>query len=702
MRNLPGIVAVLCIMILAACQPAAPQALPTAEPSAPPTAIPAAATPTPTPYVRPTPRPTSVFGSNISAMTRTGSLRLIHAAPDAGTLDARLAGDSLLNGLGFGRASSITPVIPGTYTLEIRTRAQEGDEPLASVDIEFLPGQIIDAVVVPDDAGALHIEHFDVTQPRLSEEQASVRFVHAMPGIGDIQVRAGASSSVLKLGEVSDGLVIPGQELIFTVINDAEEIFNDTLRVRPLTSTIAVVTGPRERPLLYTFEAPVPGQFGIRVINLSTEAREVDVYLTGELLTGGLAPNVATDRVSYPSGQYRLSVYSAGADLGASSPYIASQPVTARPGSIVTLALFGPVADMRWVWIEEDLSAVPQGKSRVVFVNAAAGSRAIRPGVGTSELADVGAVPLGGVSGPALLDAGSTRFFFRGDSMESDIVQLAEDVTVPSGQSIIFFVTGADDQPVLVDEQVSVDETLSTETGQPIESDYLVRFVNIMVSQQGIDLYVEGKLALTDLDYAISSEPVEVFGNSLGLSARLPAGGATLVDTRFALGDPGEYTVVIFGTVENGINARIIEDGDLSFTSDDPRVRLINLTQSSTELYGLGFAVKPPQIVGGPTATPTPEPSPTPEVPNEFEGGRARLPIGVFVSVVGIAEGKASIQTPTTTESIIYVIDQENGVLGILDGAVLEPGRHTDIFVFEYRTAATTEVQIVPVVRSAP
>jgi hypothetical protein len=286
--------------------------------------------------------------------------------------------------------------------------------------------------------------------------------------------------------------------------------------------------------------------------------------------------------------------------------------------------------------------------------------------------------------------------------MESDIVQLAEDVTVPSGQSIIFFVTGADDQPVLVDEQVSVDETLSTETGQPIESDYLVRFVNIMVSQQGIDLYVEGKLALTDLDYAISSEPVEVFGNSLGLSARLPAGGATLVDTRFALGDPGEYTVVIFGTVENGINARIIEDGDLSFTSDDPRVRLINLTQSSTELYGLGFAVKPPQIVGGPTATPTPEPSPTPEVPNEFEGGRARLPIGVFVSVVGIAEGKASIQTPTTTESIIYVIDQENGVLGILDGAVLEPGRHTDIFVFEYRTAATTEVQIVPVVRSAP
>ncbi|MBC6955989.1 MAG: hypothetical protein DWB44_07410, partial [Chloroflexi bacterium] len=90
------------------------------------------------------------------------------------------------------------------------------------------------------------------------------------------------------------------------------------------------------------------------------------------------------------------------------------------------------------------------------------------------------------------------------------------------------------------------------------------------------------------------------------------------------------------------------------------------------------------------------------EVPNEFEGGRARLPIGVFVSVVGIAEGKASIQTPTTTESIIYVIDQENGVLGILDGAVLEPGRHTDIFVFEYRTAATTEVQIVPVVRSAP
>ncbi|NOG49255.1 MAG: DUF4397 domain-containing protein [Chloroflexi bacterium] len=333
----------------------------------------------------------------------------------------------------------------------------------------------------------------------------------------------------------------------------------------------------------------MPGQFGLRVINLSTEAREVDVYLTGELLTGGLAPNVATDRVSYPSGQYRLSVYSAGADLGASSPYIASQPVTARPGSIVTLALFGPVADMRWVWIEEDLSAVPQGKSRVVFVNAAAGSRAIRPGVGTSELADVGAVPLGGVSGPALLDAGSTRFFFRGDSMESDIVQLAEDVTVPSGQSIIFFVTGADDQPVLVDEQVSVDETLSTETGQPIESDYLVRFVNIMVSQQGIDLYVEGKLALTDLDYAISSEPVEVFGNSLGLSARLPAGGATLVDTRFALGDPGEYTVVIFGTVENGINARIIEDGDLSFTSDDPRVRLINLTQSSTEAVRIGI-----------------------------------------------------------------------------------------------------------------
>ncbi|MBK9122309.1 MAG: DUF4397 domain-containing protein [Chloroflexi bacterium] len=702
MRNLLGIVAVLCITILAACQPAAPEALPTSEPSPLPSAVPDTATPAPTPRLRPTPRPTSVFGSNISAMTRTASLRMIHAAPDVGALDARLAGDSLLNGLGFGRASSITPVIPGTYTLEVRSRAQEADEPLASVDIEFLPGEIIDAVVVPDNAGGLHIEHFDVTQPRLAEDQASVRFVHAMSGIGDIQVRAGASSSVLELGGVSDGFAIPGQELIFTVINDAEEIFNDTLRVRPLTSTIAVVTGPRDRPLLYTFEAPVPGQFGLRVVNLSTEAREVDVYLTGELLTGGLAPNVTTDRVTYPSGQYRLSVYTAGADLGASTPYIASQPVTARPGSIVTLAVFGPVADMRWVWIEEDLSAVPPGKSRVVFVNAAPGSRAVRPGIGTSALEDVGAVPLGGVSNPTLLDTGSTRLFFRDDSIESDIVQLSEDVAIPSGQSIVFFVTGAEDGPVTLGEQVSVDETLSTETGRPIEADYLVRFVNIMVSQQGVDIFVEGEIALVDLDYRIGSEPVEIFGDTLGLSARLPAGGATLVDTRFSLGDPGEYTVVIFGTVENGINARIFEDGDLSFSSDDPRVRLINLTQSSTVLYGLGFAVKPPQIVGGPTATPTLEPTPTSEVPNEYEGGRARLPIGVFVSVVGVAEGKASIQTPTTTESIIYVIDQENGVLGIIDGAALEPGTHTDIFVFEYRTAATTEVQIAPVVRSTP
>lgn len=702
MRNSLGIVAVLCITILAACQPAAPEALPTIVPTPLPTVIPETATPAPTPRLRPTPRATSVFGPNISATTRTASLRVIHAVPDAGTLDARLAGDSLLSGLGFGRASSITPVIPGTYTLEIRSRAQETDEPIAAVDIEFLAGQIIDAVIVSDERGTLRIEHFDVTQPRLSEDQASVRFVHAMPGVGDIQVRAAASSSVLKPGAVSDGFAIPGQELIFTVINGAEEIFNDTLRVRPLTSTIAVVTGPRERPLLYTFEAPVPGQFSLRVINLSAEARAVDVYLTGELLTANLAPNSATDRVSYPSGQYRLSVYSAGADLNASTPYIGAQPITARPGSTVTLALFGPVADMRWVWVEEDLSAVPPGKSRVVFVNAAPGARAIRPGIGTSDLEGIGAVPLGGVSAPILLDTGPARLFFRDDSAESTIVQLSDNVAIPSGQSIVFFVTGTEDGPAMLSERVTVDETLSAETGRPIEADYFVRFVNVMVSQQGVDIFVEDELALADLDYGISSQPIPVFTDTLGLSARLPGGGATLVDTRFALTDPGEYTVVIFGTVENGINARLIEDGDLSVTSNDPRVRLINLTQSSTERYGLGFAIKPPQIVGGPTATPTLVPTATPEIPNEYEGGRARLPIGVFVSVVGVAEGQASLQIPTTSESLVYVIDQENGVLGVIDGATLEPGRHTDIFVFEYRTAVTTEVQIVPVVRSLP
>src|SRR5690606_24983449 len=141
-----------------------------------------------------------------------------------------------------------------------------------------------------------------------------------------------------------------------TFVADGAEIYANTMRLRPQMHTLFILTGIATRSQLLVFESPMLSLYSLRVVNLSTDAREIDVFFDDALVASDLPHQGITDRLTYATAPATLSVYAAGADLTISTPYLSGQRVSPTPGSTVTLAIYGPVADLRAAWIEQDMS----------------------------------------------------------------------------------------------------------------------------------------------------------------------------------------------------------------------------------------------------------------------------------------------------------------------------------------------------------
>jgi Domain of unknown function (DUF4397) len=107
----------------------------------------------------------------------------------------------------------------------------------------------------------------------------------------------------------------------------------------------------------------------VRIVHLSADAPEVDLYVDGTRTLAGVSFKTASKYRALPAGAHTLAVRAAGS--APTSTPAASVNVSVRAGAPYTAVLLGPMAQLKAVVAKDDFSAPPAGRAKLRVIDAA-------------------------------------------------------------------------------------------------------------------------------------------------------------------------------------------------------------------------------------------------------------------------------------------------------------------------------------------
>jgi hypothetical protein len=244
----------------------------------------------------------------------TARVRLVHASPDAPSVDVTLAsnGDAVFDGVAYADASTVE-VPAGDYTLEVRGDTESNDgEVVAEFDVSLSGGQVYTAfaagylsadddpadtpfeLVVAQDTGGME-----------SEEPANLRVAHVSPNAPNVDVYVDGSAVLedVAFGAVSGYLELEAgtHTVEITAAGDPDtSVFEGEVTLEAGADYTVAAAGevgdmadePFE-PLVLEDDNSDPGSdtARLRAVHVSPDAPAVDVTVesTGDALFDGVA-----------------------------------------------------------------------------------------------------------------------------------------------------------------------------------------------------------------------------------------------------------------------------------------------------------------------------------------------------------------------------------------------------------------------------
>ncbi len=692
------------LVFIAGCRADAPLPIAIVLPSETPTLTPSAiltATNTPTPYMTPTPSPTEFFGRSVQVGPGKGQVRVMNLTADAAPLDLYLDGNSLATGLRPTYVSAQFAILPGTYTASLNA-----DGTGAPVSVTTVADQNLDLIVAGTDDTRQIMVISQPTEP-LRGGEVWLSFANALTDVGQISVTLGDAAAI-PLDQFSASSASISQSGDYTIRATAGErvLLEQPITLRELTLYTFILANDPANPdavQLQRLESPVLGRYSVRVVNLSAESREVDLYLNDLPMGAAIGFGGTTTSQEVVTGSQRLSVYSAGADRTASAPLVDGHIFTGQAGTSLILMLTGSAAAVRVISYQDDLAPVPEGSSRLVFFNAAENVTGLMAGRNGENIEEARPIRAGQFSAPMLIQAGDIRFTFT-DANNPDLGVFEDKlIPLPAGQTLLYAVTGRAEVASPVYGYPVEQSAALTSEGTAI-SESRLRFVNGLAAGVAVDVYINGILSIPALISPAGGPLSPILGEDFALLVRQAGDGPALLDLRLAIPTPGDYSVFIFGSPVAGLQATMINDDGLRVTEGAGTLRLVNLSGDPLDVYSLGYYLYPPDVTPiAPTLTPLPSltptldpvfpltPAPTPEP--------FTVPMDVRRLIRNVGPNSASAQNITPQGAFdLILIDIDNRILTTLHALQIPPGQHYDIVAYTHRTGGgvKTELFIAP------
>ena len=252
------------------------------------------------------------------------TLRVIHASPGAPEVDVLLDGQTLLQGLTYGAASSYATITPEEHRLQVVPTGQTADAAVVDETIDAAPGQayLLAVFGLLNDIGG---DIYDVDLSEIEPGNARVRLINFSPDAGDVDLLETGGDEWfgnVALGDASDYRDIPPGTYSADVRGDDDRVlltvselpFEET-RVYDVVVLGQIADDSLELQSLVTTVSPscaeVLGLEGsssdacVRLVHTAPDAPPVDIYLNDAQIAQNLEFGTATEYVMVPSGAGR-------------------------------------------------------------------------------------------------------------------------------------------------------------------------------------------------------------------------------------------------------------------------------------------------------------------------------------------------------------------------------------------------------------
>lgn len=556
-----------------------------------PTSAANAASTTSTPAVSPT---------LLAAPTAAGeaTIQFIHAAPDVTAITIYRGSTAVAANLGYGQYSEPTTIPAGSYTLRALPAGSRADAaPLLEQAFSFQPGDSL-LLVLNSPTTFLTLPN---ALPALGAGESAVTLVNLLSDVPDITLYQGSAAltAPIRASQISQAAILPEGKISLDIRTSTTTVQTINADLRQGFISTLVLAGNSGNPAVIQVETRAPGRTALRVVHASTAANAVDVYLDDQLLAANVEYVHPTERQDVVTGNYLIRVFPAGANTAAEQPFISrSVRFDSVPDS--SLYILG-TADNPVIGVyADDLSAAPQGKTRVTFVDTLDQFPSVRLETSSSTLVNTrfGEAPI-----TILLDEGNYPFTWIGSKGGSsgETVEVADNVELRSGYSYWYLVTGrADNKPVILSEPVNVEASASASV--PADAVQL-RLINALQDQTPIEFMANDEVLAT-VEYARGTELITVENINSTIGARIGANllAATIPD----LQSGKRYTIVAYGAQAKQVKILVIPDAGLIMSRDETHLRLINASLDGGVRLGLAYSAAAPAVVNEPEGTEEP------------------------------------------------------------------------------------------------
>jgi hypothetical protein len=393
------------------------------------------------------------------------TLRVVHASPGAPEVDVLLDGQTLLQGVAYGTASSYSTMTPEEHRVQIVPTGQTADAAVVDETIDAAPGQAYVVAVfglLNDIGGAV----YDVDLSEIEPGNARVRLLNFSPDAGAIDLLETGGDEWfgdVDLGEASDYRDIAPATYSADVRGDEDRVlltvselpFEET-RVYDVVVLGQVADDSLELQSLVTTVSPSCGEVlglegssedaCVRLVHAAPDAPPIDVYLNDAQIGQNLEFGTATEYVMAPSGAGRgVRVTATGTPV---EEAIVDASLDFDPGQAYEILVTGGGDDLEATITGTDLRPLAQGQARLRVINASPDAGAFDVGIAGDEENLFEGVDFRDATDYVVLDAGDYSLEVRPGG-EDMTVALQSDATLEEGVTYDLVALGRPDDQTL-------------------------------------------------------------------------------------------------------------------------------------------------------------------------------------------------------------------------------------------------------------
>jgi hypothetical protein len=204
-----------------------------------------------------------------------------------------------------------------------------------------------------------------LAQDTAAPDTAKVRFLHAVPGVGEASLNAGdAEVGSATFGKATPFAEVPAGDIALNLEADGGTLEADEqLQAGRTYTVIALAQGPSGELRVYPDGTPMPSTARLRMIHAAPELGSPDFSLNGEVVSQGTEYKEATAYWDLQPGTYRAVL--ANPETG--DPAVPPQQLPLAAGTTSTLVVLGSRGEPIQTVLLTDGTAAPETAPQTGF-----------------------------------------------------------------------------------------------------------------------------------------------------------------------------------------------------------------------------------------------------------------------------------------------------------------------------------------------